>query len=502
MFYQNPIIRGFYPDPSICRVGNKYYLVCSSFQYFPGVPLFESEDLLNWEQIGYCLTRTSQLNLQDERASGGIYAPTLRYCDGRFYMVTTNVHTGNFYVWTDDIYGEWSDPVFVEQGGIDPSLFFEDGKAYFISNGKSDDGVTGITQCEIDIETGKKLTPGRNIWCGTGGRFLEGPHLYKIGKAYYLMAAEGGTEYGHMVVYAKSDSPYGPFEGYSANPVLTNRDKGGYPVQGVGHADLVQDFSGNWWLVHLAFRQIGYFDMYHHLGREVFLTPVTFADNGWFTAGENGTAVRKVETNRISDTVVQNRKEVYTFSNTSFQKDWCMLRTPASENYQFTAEELRLTGTAVTLSACGSPTFLGLRQKEMTAQISCEISVPKGEAGVTLYMDENHHYDLAVQQTESGTQLLKRVCVGDIQYIPLTESLPKTAAPVTLQITASPNNYTFCVQIGEKAYFFGQNQTKYLSTEVAGGFTGVMIGLYAQGEQQSCGKPAVFRNFSCVYEKP
>lgn len=158
MNYKNPIIRGFHPDPSVCRANGKYYLVCSSMQYFPGVPIFESDDLINWKKIGNCLTRPSQIHLEKVRSSGGVFAPTIRYNNGRFYMTTTNDSTHqNFYVWTDDIYGEWSEPVFVDQGGIDPSILFDDdGKVYFMSNGADDEGNYGITVCEIDIDTGKQ----------------------------------------------------------------------------------------------------------------------------------------------------------------------------------------------------------------------------------------------------------------------------------------------------------------------------------------------------------
>lgn len=289
MKYTNPVIPGFYPDPSICKADGKYYMVCSSFQYFPGVPLFESQDLVNWRQIGHVLTRESQLPLEGADCSGGIYAPTIRYHEGRFYMVTTNVTSlGNFYVWTDDIHGEWSDPIQVQQGGIDPSLYFEDGKTYFMSNGDDDRGISGVTQCEIDIETGTKVSPSVCIWQGAGGRYLESPHLYKIKGQYYLMAAEGGTEYGHMVVYAKGPTVNGPFTNYPGNPVLTNRNLGGYVIQGCGHGDLVEDEKGNFWMVHLAFRQIDRWLPFHITGREVCLAPVTFGEDGWFTAGVGG----------------------------------------------------------------------------------------------------------------------------------------------------------------------------------------------------------------------
>ena len=201
MVVSNPIVRGFWPDPSVCRANGKYYLACSSFQYFPGVPIFESDDLVNWKLIGHCLTRKSQVNLHKVNSSGGVFAPTLRFHDGRFYMVTNNnTFQKNFYVYTDDIYGEWSDPIFVDQDGIDPSLFFEDGKVYFTSNGNGPDGKGCIMQCEINVETGEKLTPTKPVWGGNGGRYLESPHLYHFGDWYYMMVAEGGTEYGHMVM--------------------------------------------------------------------------------------------------------------------------------------------------------------------------------------------------------------------------------------------------------------------------------------------------------------
>ena len=148
MKYTNPILKGFYPDPSVCEAEGKFYLACSSFQYFPGVPLFESRDLVNWTQIGHVLTRESQVKLDRVPSSGGVFAPTLRYYQGRFYMTTNNNTTQeNFYVYTDDIYGEWSDPITVEMDGIDPSLYFEDGRAYYMTNGTDDQGQGVIVQC-------------------------------------------------------------------------------------------------------------------------------------------------------------------------------------------------------------------------------------------------------------------------------------------------------------------------------------------------------------------
>lgn len=496
MKYNNPIIKGFYPDPSVCKVNDTYYLVCSSFQYFPGVPLFESEDLINWKQIGHCLTKESQVKLKKINSSGGVFAPTIRYNNGRFYMTTNNNTTNeNFYVWTDNIYGEWSDPIFVDQGGIDPSLYFEDEKTYFISNGIDDYGINGIVQCEIDIATGKKLTTSRTIWTGSGGRFIESPHMYKINGMYYLMVAEGGTEYGHMVTYARSNSPYGEFEGYKLNPVLTNRNLGGYEIQGVGHGDLIEDNEGNWWIIHLGFRQQGQWDQYHYLGREVFLTPIFFDDNGWFKAGDNRTTTKTFNINNINKNIIQNEKKHYTFENTDWHKEWCYLRIPNKNNYMLYDNKLSLKGTEVTLDEVDSPTFIGLRQRDFNAIITCDICISEGEAGITLYMDENHHYDLAIQKTEKGYRGIKRLNIGDIKSV--EETMDLNSNKVTLIINTTNNYYSFYIKSDGEEVNLGTAQTKYLSSEVAGGFTGVIIGLYAYGS--SCCNYSEFTNFQCNY---
>jgi len=499
MIFQNPVIRGYYPDPSVCKADGKYFLVASSFHYFPGVPLFESGDLVNWRQIGYCLTRESQLPLDNTGSSGGIYAPTIRFNEGRFFMVTTNTghkRGGNFYVWTDDIYGEWSEPVFVDQGGIDPSLFFENGKTYFMSNGRDAKGMSAILQCEIDLATGKKLTESRPLWNGTGGRFLEAPHLYKIGKYYYLMTAEGGTEFGHMVTYARSDNPWGPFTPYHGNPVLTNRNLGAYQLQGIGHGDLLEDANGNWWMFALGFRQIENGMLYHHLGRETCLIPVSFNEDGWFTAAD-GTAAVDVETDRISPNVKQNFKTSYTFENTQWNIDWRFLREHKKENYVLGKDSLKIKSSSDTLDTpAGAPAFIALHQKEFNMELSFSVKTLDGEAGVSVYMDENHHYDLALSKTGETYRIVLKLNIGDIKY-------EKAAAVVAhnearLMIRSNAMNYTFVYIEDGRETILGSAQTKYLSSEVAGGFTGVVLGLYSQ---YGAGSFNEFSEFECIYRQ-
>ncbi|MBO6230302.1 MAG: family 43 glycosylhydrolase [Ruminiclostridium sp.] len=487
MQYCNPVIKGFFPDPSVCFANGKYYLAASSFQYFPGVPLFESDDLVNWTQIGYALTRPEQVMLDKIESSGGVFAPTLRFFGGRFYLVTTNNTTHqNFYVRTDDIYGEWSDPIYVDQGGIDPSLLFDNGHVYFLSNGEDSSGVHGITQCEIDILTGRRLTESRCIWRGSGGRFLESPHMYRINDRYYLMAAEGGTEYGHMITYARSESVWGPFEDYSGNPVLTNRNKAPYMIQGIGHGDLIQDKNGDWHILCLGFRQIHQWMTYHHLGREVFLVPVQFDSDGWFTAGNDGTCEGYYE---ITGCTGQNEKKIYTFENTLWNVDWQYLRKPVPGNYIFGKDSIVLKGTDVTLDDTDSPTFICLHQRDFCFELKARVLTDGGEAGITLYHDENEHYDIAVRKTENGFEAVLRLNIGGIKHEQAKAYLGGGA--LNISISADHMGYVFTAN----GFMLGSAYTKYLSSEVCGGFTGTVIGLYAVG-----GNNAEFSELEIKYE--
>lgn len=481
MRYQNPVITGFYPDPSVCAANGKYYLVTSSFQYFPGVPLFESDDLINWKQIGHVLTRPTQVQLGHVPSSGGVFAPTIRFHDGRFYMVTTNDTTHeNFYVWTEDIYGEWSDPITIDQGGIDPSLMFDNGKVYFISNGADDEGVTGVTQCEIDIITGKKLTPSRCIWQGTGGRYLEAPHIYHIEDWYYLVAAEGGTEYGHMVVCARGNTVWGPFTGCPYNPILTNRNKAPGIIQGIGHGDLIQAQDGSWFLLSLGFRQIHIWMAFHHLGREVFLTPVRFEGDGWLYCGADGTTEEYYE---IASDKLQIRKTEDTFENTDWQIDWCGMRCPNWKDYDFADNHLILRGGGDTLNDAGSPTFLALRQRAFDMEYRVCVTNRGGEGGVTVYGTENEHYDLFVRKTEAGCEAVLRLNIGGIHHEQAVKKLATDCAE--LLIKADSLTYRFYIRKGDEEVYLGTAQTKFLSNEVSTGFTGVVLGLYAQGDGES-----------------
>lgn len=503
----NPVIRGFYPDPSVCRANGKYYMVCSSFEYFPGVPLFESEDLINWKQIGHCLTRKTQVDLEGINSSGGVFAPTIRFNDGRFYMVTTNdTYHKNFYVYTDDIYGEWSEPVFVDQDGIDPSLFFEDGKAYFMSNGSDPEDNNGcIFQCEIDIATGKKLTESIPMWKGSGGRYLESPHLYRFGEWYYIMAAEGGTEYGHMVTYARGKSPYGPFVQYPHNPVLTNRNLGGHQstIQGIGHGDLVEDGNGNTFMFCLGFRQTGMWQPFHHLGREVFIVPVHWDEDGWFTAGVDGIVQREMELD-VDAELCQcssfngNYNNNYNASFSSMDLNslrWCHLREFKKENYKFGDGCLSLRGIKTDLSGTGAPTFAGIRQSEFNTELNVNVKSDALEAGVTFYQCEKHHYDLAVYNNGNKKSVILRLCIGDAVQVVKEQEFGEGIETASLRVVSDNECYKFYAKCSSTEVFMGKAGTKYLSSEVASGFTGTVMAMYAVNGQDNEDKWAVFDSF-------
>jgi len=521
--YTNPIIPGFYPDPSICRVGEDYYLVTSSFEYFPGVPVFHSRDLVHWRQIGHCLTRPSQLPLDNARASGGIYAPTLRYLpdqagsSGTFFMITTNVSEGgiispggHFFVTAKDPAGSWSEPIWLEGPGIDPSLFFdEDGKVYFTHN-QFEFGptvVTGIYQRQIDLNTGKPLTELRKIWDGFGGMYPEAPHLYKINGTYYLMCAEGGTEYGHMVTIARSSSPWGPFETYKNNPILTHRSWFS-PIQGTGHGDLFQDHRGNWWMVFLAFRPVGYPPCYH-LGRETCLAPVTWTTDGWPVVNSNGKVALEMQGPILPTHTWLSEPIRDDFDSPHLRLCWNYLRNPHLEDYSLEERPgwLVLKGTATGLNQNASPTWLGRRQGHFDCHVSALLDFnPQGnneEAGLVIWMNERHHYEIAITRMEADRCLIVRRRIGRLSAI--VASQPIRPGLVTLEISADPNLYHFSYQVGAGPSISlpeADGETRYLSTEVGGMFTGVYFALYATGNGQPCQSPAAFDWFTYAPGSP
>jgi xylan 1,4-beta-xylosidase len=503
--FHNPVISGFNPDPSICRVGDDYYVVNSSFEYFPGVPVYHSRDLVHWKLVGYCLTRKSQLNLDKSRASGGIYAPTIRYDKGTFYMVTTQTSKGgNFYVTAQNPAGPWSEPIWLDRDGIDPSLFFDDdGTAYYTRHVGGGDGYLG--QTTLDLKTGKLAGPLKEIWKGTGGIWPEGPHLYKINGKYYLMCAEGGTSYDHMVTIARSDSPWGPFVSDPCNPILTHRKQPASPFQALGHADMVETPDG-WWMVCLGIRPQG--GQFHHLGRETFLAPVTWTKDGWPVVNGKGWIDPELAAPKLPQEIWEQTPVRDEFDKTALALEWNYIRNPYEENYSLTERPgfLRLHGSAVTLSDQDSPTFIGRRQTDLSCRISTLLdfkpSKENEEAGLVIRGNDRCHVEIGITSRQGKRQVFFRNVVNSKPVDPVYEDI--TEGSVTLSIKALPLAYEFSYQpSGGAGKSFGTVPTRDLSSERIGtassmNFTGVYIGLYVTGNGQKCTSPADFDWFEYV----
>ena len=508
--YLNPVLPGFYPDPSVCRVNEDYYLVNSSFQYFPGVPIFHSKDLIHWEQIGNVLDRESQLPLAKANAWGGIYAPTIRYNEGKFYMISTNVSgKGNFFVTAENPAGPWSEPVWLEQGGIDPSLYWEDGKCYYCSNPKD-----GIYLCEIDDITGKQLTESKLLWRGDGGRYPEAPHIYKINGWYYLMIAEGGTEYGHSETIARSRNIYGPYESNPDNPILCNQRQHSQSceIQGTGHADLVQAHDGSWWAVCLAFRRQN--GDHHLLGRETFLVPVEWNSQGWPVFNGNGSVRPEMNVKTLPQmlpdgTPVTENKPLGTrdrIADGKFTFDWMWLNNPIMSNYAFIQGDdgsnvLEMKSSDVSLDTEGiSPSFVALRQRSKVLESSVELDLKgakKGDkAGLSVYMANYAHCDIAVRKAFLGRQkvVVTYSGLGGMKYE--IGSVRVKRGKVKLMVNATDNGYTFsCTDRKGKISNLGFLDCRYLSTETVNGFVGITYGLFAVNEEGHKPFTARFHSF-------
>ena len=483
MDWRNPIIPGFYPDPSICRVGRDYYLVTSSFEYFPGVPIFHSRDLVNWTQIGHCLTRDSQISLHSAKSSGGIFAPTIRHHEGRFYMITTDTTgMGNFFVWTDDPAGEWSDPVLVPLGGIDPSLLFHEGHVYFASNGLHGQNP-GLYLAEIALD-GRPLTDAKLLWTGTGGKFPEGPHLYPKDGMFYLLAAEGGTEFGHMVTIARSEEIRGLYVSCPQNPILSHRSTSN-PLQSTGHADLVEDIAGDWWMVFHGVRHTGY-PQVHHMGRETCLGRVNWPKNEWpfllpFQPLPLRLSAPDCPSTPVFDTPFPIREE---FESERFSLQWNFRRNPIRDAWSLARRvgSLSLRCTAACLDDVAPMAFIGRRQQHFDCRVeTCITFDPQNrgeEAGLVAIMNERYYAALIVSRTSQGRAAFLRRRVGDLRVDGPTVSLSAFAG---LRIVAEESAYYFSVSGGSGWDEVGMVETRHLSTEIAGGFTGVYFGLFASG---------------------
>ncbi|MCK9483345.1 MAG: glycoside hydrolase family 43 protein [Candidatus Marinimicrobia bacterium] len=512
--YSNPILAGFYPDPSICRVGENFYLVTSTFAYFPGIPVFQSRDLVNWKLIGHVMDRAEQMNLEGLGVSEGIFAPAIRFHDGLFYVTCTLVGGGgNYVVIARDPAGPWSNPSWLPQiNGIDPSLFFDDnGKAYIVYNSIAPEdkplyeGHRTIRMYEFDYKNLKVI--GEEIILVNGGTdiskkpiWIEGPHIFRKDDYYYLMCAEGGTSWEHSEVVFRSENVAGPYIPYEKNPILTQRHldpNRPNPVTCTGHADLVMTKSGDWWAVFLGCRPyLPEYEGFFNTGRETFMAPVKWID-GWPVINpESGT----VQYSYPLPLELENADEVVTpysgnfqitdnFDAESLDPNWVFLRTPHTKWYSLSDHpgSLAIQLRPETCSGKSNPSFIGRRQQHLRGSTSTAMNfMPATEtekAGLLVFQNETHYYYLckSLEKGQAVVQLFKS------DTLLISQKIGK-GRDIQMKIIAEGAYYSFYYATKPNKWILLKDQVdaRFLSTRVAGGFVGCMYALYAT----SSGKPS------------
>jgi xylan 1,4-beta-xylosidase len=508
-YYLNPILAGFYPDPSVVRAGDDYYLVTSSFAYFPGIPIFHSKDLVSWTQIGHVLDRRSQLNLDSAGISRGLFAPTIRYRDGTFYMIVTLVDRGgNFYVTATNPAGPWSDPIWLPSvDGIDPSFFFDDnGKAYVLNNGPPTEkpryeGHRAIWIQELDV--GAKKTVGPRTMIVNGGVdlakkpiWIEAPHIFKRNGYYYLICAEGGTGYEHSEVVFRSSAPTGPWVPFAGNPILTQRhlDRSRqFPITTTGHADFVETQNGEWWAVFLGVRPYG--DDLYNTGRETFLLPVTW-QNDWPMILEGDAPVpyarRRPTLPKQPAPAVPTSGEFTVrddFDGPTLPMYWVTIRAPGTASYNLESNPgwLTLHARSAGFEPSAMPSFVGRRQQHRAFSASTAMAyLPAREgdkAGIVAFQNDEFYYFLSLARVSGKTvvQLEKHAGPGAGSVVATAPVTVDGNTPIHLRIRGQGGTYDFSYarRPGEWTTLHDNADGTILSTKVASGFVGAMLGLYA-----------------------
>jgi xylan 1,4-beta-xylosidase len=501
--YENPVLRGLNPDPSICSVGEDFYMVTSSMYLYPGVPIYKSKDLINWKLIGHCLTSKKHFFIDKNNGSPMMYAATIRYNKGTFYMITTDVQGGgNFFVTTKDPSGEWSDPVFIDQPVFDPSLFFDDdGKVYYTRRGDFKD--KDIVQAEIDITTGKLVTPLKAISKGFVSDDTEGPHVFKREGWYYITMGEGGSRSLHMQTIGRSKSPWGPFKSDSLNPVITQNNAWWHHIRALGHADFIDAPDRSSWVVCLGTRH-AYYDAFSVIGRETFLLPVTW-ENGWPKIKNEYKQKLLVHEPTLPQHKWQEIPSKDDFEKSNLALSWSLLAYPATNWYSLTERKgfLRLKGTAAILQENKQVAFVGTKQKEMSGTFSTYIEFkPESsneEAGISIFQSGNFHYDIFITKRNNQTVTMLRKTAGDM----VTETVPLrvNGKGFELKITFDEFKYHFLIYQNSEWKELGSGLANMIATEVAAVWSGVFCGMYSTGNGKACKQPADFDWFNAEFKQ-
>jgi xylan 1,4-beta-xylosidase len=476
-------------------VRDDYYLVTSTFEYFPGLPVFHSRDLVCWHQIGHVLDRPSQLDLDEIRPSGGLYAPTIRHHNGTFYVINTLVdgkrRSGNFIVTATQPQGPWSEPYWLEDtNGFDPSLFFDDdGSVWFMANRLNERGFyTGHTEIylrEIDIRSMKFVGEEFVLWDGAvkGAVWAEAPHIYKVNGYYYLLIAEGGTAHHHAVTISRSRNITGPYDGNRGNPILTHRHLGlDYPIIGTGHADFVETQTSEWWAVLLAMRPYGGY--FYNLGRETFLAPVRWEDGWPIVSPGTGRIEFSYPVPNLPETTWPHTPARDDFDSPSLAFHWNFLRTPRDKFYSLSERpsHLRLRLRPQYLSEQANPSFVGRRQQHIHFQAQCAIEfTPQHEyecAGLVLVQNNDFHFRFVITKAKVPVLRLIKRASGKEEIL---AERPVQAVKLFLKVEAHEQAYSFyfASQPDEWKTLAEEVDGCILSTPVAGGFVGAYIAMYA-----------------------
>jgi len=501
--YRNPIVSGYYPDPSVTRVGDDYYLVNSSFAHFPGLPVFHSKNLVDWTQIGNAIDRPDQLDFTGRRVSEAVFAPDISYHAGVFYIANTCVACGgNFIITARDPAGPWSKPIWLPFEGIDPSIFWEGDRAYIINNRAPNeppryDGHRALWVQEYDWRAGKMVGESTQLVNGgvdlaTKPVWIEGPHLLKKDGLYYITAAEGGTGDNHSQVVFRSNALRGPFIPYAGNPILTQRDlpaDRAHPVTSAGHAKLVQTQNGDWWATFLATRP--YADGHYNIGRETFLLPVTWRA-GWPHILERGraipfTAARPRLPAGPAPALPTSGDFGYVdeFDGGTLGMQWIGIRTPRLPFYRVAGGALELSAAARFGDLSGTPAFLGRRQQHHVATVSTVLRfTPERDgarAGLAAVQNDRSLLEFAV--TRLGGKTVVALYTRDLaDSDTLVASAPVDAAgAVTLTIRADGGTMAFDYATGGARRTLTERlDTTFLSTQRAGGFVGTVVGPFVE----------------------
>ncbi len=482
----NPLIPGFNPDPSICRAGDVYWLVTSTFEYVPALPVYRSTDLRHWEHVTNVCADADALKVAQTPTNMGVWAPTIRHRDGVFHIVVVVAGHGCLHFTAHDAAGPWSPPRLIEGiEGIDPDLAWDDdGTAYLTFSGLvlTGDDVgrhRGIQQVRVDLAAARALEAPRTLWSGTGGMFPEAPHLYRRGDVWYLVVAEGGTERGHAVSIARGPSPEGPFEPHPANPVLTARGTD-RPVQNTGHADLVETDQGTL-MVLLGVRPRGLVRSFSALGRETFQTRVTWGDDGWPT----------VEPVTLSPR--PGWEQAVTFDR-PLDPGWISIRQEPGLVSQLYDQRLCLVGRGTSMDH-PAPVFVGRRQQHQSCTVEVDVQV-EGVGGLSVRYDERTHYDLEVDSDHGHARVTARVVVPTLRQewsaeLPLgrvTLALQSVRPGGGLSLAAVTSDLVRFTATGEDGveHVLAEVDGRHLSAETAGSFTGRVVGLYCETGRLEC----------------